>query len=467
MSTTDLVALARTGPLHFMGVGGAGMVALAELVLREGGQVSGCDVKDGEGMRRLARLGAAVVQGHAEGHVEAATALVVTAAVPSDHPEIRRARERGIPVLKRAEALGALVNRGRVLAVAGTHGKTSTTAMATGILVAAGMDPTGFVGGTVEGWDGNLRKGSSDLFVVEADEYDRSFLTLEPDVAVVTNLEADHLDVYGDLEGVREGFRAFVDRLRPGGRLVVCADDPGASALLAGSPAGFGYGLSAGAQLRAVEVEVEPPAVRFRALEEGVDRGEVTLAVPGRHNLRNALGAAAAARFLGASWDHVKAGLGAYRGVERRFQLLGEARGVAVVDDYAHHPTEIRAALQAVREVYGGRRVVAVFQPHLYTRTRDFHLEFGAALAGADELWVTDVFPAREQPLAGVDSRLVSDAARQAGAGTVHDHPSIDDVHRALAPTLQEGDVLLTLGAGSVEVVGPRVLELLAGGDDA
>ena len=465
MSAPDLVGLARSAPVHFMGIGGAGMVALAELVLREGGQVSGCDLKDGEGLRRLARLGAQVTTGHHAAHVETASALVRTSAVPADHPEIARARERGIPVLKRAEALGALVNRGRVLAVAGTHGKTSTTAMATGILVAAGMDPTGLVGGTVEDWDGNLRKGASDLFVVEADEYDRSFHTLAPDVAVVTNLEADHLDVYGDLEGVKEGFRTFVARLRPGGRLVACADDPGASELLAGTPEGYSYGLAAGAQLRAVDVETDARGVRFRALEEGVDQGVLSLVVPGRHNLRNALGAAAAARFLGASWDAVRAGLAGYRGVERRFQVLGEARGVTVVDDYAHHPTEITAALQALREVYPGRRVVVVFQPHLYSRTRDFSDGFGAALARADEVWVTDVFAAREQPIPGVDGGLVSRAAREAGATAVHDHASIDDVHLALAEALRSGDVLLTLGAGSVEAVGARVLERLGRAD--
>jgi UDP-N-acetylmuramate--alanine ligase len=464
---TDLMALSKSAPVHFMGIGGAGMQALAELVLREGGRVSGCDVKSSAGGERLARLGVRVGEGHEAQHVEDASALVITSAVPKDHPEVRRARERGIPVLKRAEALGAVVNRGRVVAVAGTHGKTTTTAMATKIIEAAGMDPTGLVGGTVRGWESNLRHGKSDLFVVEADEYDRSFLTLDPDVAVVTNVEADHLDIYGDLEGVREGFRSFVSRIRPGGRLVACADDVGAAALLNESGLGYTYGLSAGSQLRAVDVTSEPEGVRFRVEEEGKDRGSFALRVPGRHNLLNALGASAAARAVGASWDAVRAGLGDYRGVERRLQLLGEVRGVTVLDDYAHHPTEIEATVRAVRESYPSRRIVALFQPHLYSRTRDFAPAFGRALALADAVWVTDVFPARERAIDGVNGRLVSDAARTAGGRDVHDHASIDDVHAPLSTSLRAGDVLLTLGAGSIERVGARVLEALRGGRDA
>jgi len=464
MTTVDLIALSKAAPVHFMGIGGAGMCALAELVLREGGLVSGCDVKLGDSARRLGRLGAVLMEGHDPAHAEDASALVMTAAVPADHPELRRARDRGIPVLKRAQALGNIVNRGRVVAVAGTHGKTTTTAMATSILEAAGMAPTGFVGGVVQDWDGNLRYGSGSLFVVEADEFDRSFHTLEPDVAVVTNLEEDHLDIYGDLEGVREAFRHFVSRLRPGGRLVVCADDPGASALLAGSERGYGYGFSAGAQLRATDVEMGAGGARFTVVEDGAERGRFELSVPGRHNLLNALGAAAAARFLSAPWEAVALALGSFRGVGRRFQLLGEAAGVAVVDDYAHHPTEIAATLQALRETRPGRRVVALFQPHLYSRTRDFAADFGRALALADSVWVTDVFPARELPIPGVSGALVSEAARRSGAGSVHDHPSVENVHTSLAAALRSGDVLVTMGAGSVEGVGPRVLDLLRGG---
>ncbi|NJD20891.1 MAG: UDP-N-acetylmuramate--L-alanine ligase [Gemmatimonadetes bacterium] len=456
---TDLRALALAGPVHFMGAGGAGMCALAELLLRSGGEVSGCDLKDSVALRDLARLGARVFVGHDPAHVEEATALVMTSAVPADHPELARARARGIPVLKRAAALGAWVNRGKLVAVAGTHGKTTTTAMAAEILAFARREPTGLVGGRVPGWGGNLLMGSGELYVVEADEYDRSFLTLTPDVAVVTNVEADHLDVYGDLEGVRAAFRAFLSNVRPGGVVAACADDHGAASLLgsAGS-SGTSYGLSAGSRLRAVHVVAGPQGTLCEVYEGGEYAGMMRLAVAGVHNLRNALGAASAARALGVSWEDVHGGLAAFRGVGRRFERLGSSRVVDVVDDYAHHPTEIRATLSAVRTAFPHARVVAAFQPHLYSRTRDFHAEFGASLSTADVVWVTDVFPAREAPLPGVTGALVADAARAAGADEVHYVPSLDDLSATLAADLREGDVLVTRGAGSVEQVGGEVL---------
>ncbi|MHB1194482.1 MAG: UDP-N-acetylmuramate--L-alanine ligase [Longimicrobiales bacterium] len=456
---TDLRALAARGPVHFMGAGGAGMCALAELLLRSGGQVSGCDLKDSLSLQDLARLGARISLGHDPSHVDGASALVMTSAVASDHPELARARARGIPVLKRAQALGAWVNQGRLVAVAGTHGKTTTTAMVTEVLSFARREPTGLVGGRVSGWGGNLLMGKGDLFVVEADEYDRSFLTLTPDVAVVTNLEADHLDVYGDLEGVREGFRSFLSGLRPGGVVAACADDHGSASLLAAAgAAGTSYGLSAGSRLRAVSVVTGPEGTTCEVYEHGEYAGTLRLAVGGVHNLRNALGAAAAARALGVSWEDVRGGLAAFRGVGRRFERLGSRHGVEVVDDYAHHPTEIRATLSAARAAFPGARLVAAFQPHLFTRTRDFHAEFGASLAHADVVWVTDVFPAREAPIPGVTGALVADAARAAGADEVHYVASLDELGAALADHLREGDVLITLGAGSVERVGAEVL---------
>jgi UDP-N-acetylmuramate--alanine ligase len=457
----DLVALSRTGPVHFMGVGGAGMCALAEWLQLQGGAVSGCDLKGGASTARLAALGAEIMVGHDRTHVDEATALVYTSAVPAAHPELVRARERGIPVLKRAEALGALVAGGRVVAIAGTHGKTTTTALTVEVLTAAGLDPTGFVGGSVPAWGGNLRRGSDTLFVVEADEFDRSFHTLAPDVAVVTNLEADHLDIYGDVEGVRGAFREFVGRLRPGGACIVCADDPGAAALLPELPdAGPTYGLGAGTQLRAVDVVHDADGCRFRVIEHGVDRGEGRLRVPGDHTLRNALAAAAVARSLGADWDAIRVGWGAFEGVGRRFQPLGTAADVEVIDDYAHHPTEIRVTLEAVRRAHPSRRLVAVFQPHLYSRTRDFAAEFGSALAVADRVWVTDVFPAREEPIEGVDGTLVVAAAERAGAD-VGWEPSLDRLPGRVAEDLGAGDVVVTMGAGSIEATGPALLALL------
>lgn len=462
-----LLDLARTGPVHFMGIGGAGMCALAELVLREGGQVTGCDLKESAATRRLAELGAGIHTGHDPAHVEGAVAIVVTAAVPADHPELVRARTLGVPVVKRARALGSVVNSGRVVGVAGTHGKTSTTALTVQVLEAAGLDPTGFVGGSVPAWGGNLRRGGSDLYVVEADEYDRSFHHLRPDVAVITNLEADHLDIYGSLDGVKAAFRTFVEGLREGGRAVVCADDPGASSLLPlVNGRGFTYGLSAGSQLRAAEVTSSADGTRFRITELGEDRGVAHLPAVGVHNLRNALAAAAVARHLGADWPAIREGWAAYRGVGRRFQLLGGGEGVAVVDDYAHHPTEIEVTLDAAREAFPGRRLVAAFQPHLYTRTRDFAPAFGRVLAAADEAWVTDVFPAREAPIPGIGGELVVEHARRAG-GEVHHHPDVATLAGALAAEVRTGDVVVLMGAGSIEAVGPAlVAELEARGRD-
>ncbi len=457
-----LRACAARGPVHFMGVGGAGMRALAELLARQGVRVTGCDAKGSGGAGDLEAVGVRVLAGHDPAHVDGAAALVHTSAIPSDHPELARARELGVPVFKRAEALGEWVADGTLVGVAGTHGKTTTTAMATEILAAAGFDPTGLVGGRVGGWNGNLRPGSDALYVVEADEYDRSFHTLRPDVAVVTNVEADHLDVYGDLEGVREGFRRYLRGLEPEGRIVACADDPGAATLLPEFASSVTtYGTVAGAMLRGTDVRLEEGRTVCSVREDGHDRGTLVLGLPGRHNLLNALGAAAAARHLGADWEDVRRALAGFRGVGRRFEVLGEARGVTVVDDYAHHPTEIAATLEGARAAYGGRRLVVAFQPHLFSRTRDFADAFGEVLAEADVVWVTDVFPAREAPISGVTGALVADRARAAGNADVLYHGALDTLGDALAASLRSGDVLVTMGAGSIEALGPRVLELM------
>ena len=457
----DLRRLSTEGPVHFMGVAGAGMCALAELFAKSGGTVSGCDLRPGSTTDRLRTMDVQIHEGHDASHVEGAAALVVSAAVPRDHPEVQEALERGIPVFKRAEALGQWVNQGRVLAVAGTHGKTSTTAMATEILAAAGMDPTGFVGGRVPAWGGNLRAGGGDLYVVEADEYDRSFLELKPAVAVVTNVEADHLDTYGALEGVVNAFQEFLDGLLPDGYAVICADDHEASGLVTGLTSGVRtYGLETGAQVRAVDVEASAAGMDFRVIEEGVDRGTFRLPVPGVHNLQNALGAAVAARCFEVDWDTIREGLTAYRGVERRFDTVGLKRGILVVDDYAHHPSEIQATLAAARGAHPDRRIVAVFQPHLFTRTRDFAEEFGQALAEADSIWVTDVFPAREDPIEGVTGELVALAVGRAG-GDVSYHADVNTMAKTVMTELASGDLLLTMGAGSVDRVAHEVIARL------
>ncbi len=439
------------------------MEPLAELILRSGGRVTGCDQSQRRSLQRLCDLGLHFSKGHAPEHLEGVAALVITSAVPRDHPEVMEARERGMPVLKRAEALARWVNRGQVVALAGTHGKTTTTALAAHVLAGAGLDPTGLVGGEVLAWGGNLRMGSGDLFVVEADEYDRSFHTLTPDVAVVTNVEADHLDVYGDLDGVMESFRTFLAGVRSGGSVLLCADDFGSARLaVEGGGSTRTYGLSAGCQLRATDLIWSAGGSHFRVWEDGQSVADLSLPQPGVHNVRNALAAACVARTFDASWGDIAEATKTFPGVGRRYQVLGSPGGVKVIDDYAHHPTEISATLEAVRQAHPGQRVVAVFQPHLYTRTRDFAGDFGRALGAADRVWVADVYPAREPPIPGVTGRMVADAV-PGEPGTVRYHEDLSTLASDVAETLAPGDVCVIMGAGSVEVVGPELVRELGG----
>ena len=446
----DLLERAREAPVHFMGVCGAGMSALAEYVLRSGGRATGCDARPGDAPPALAALGVDVAEGHDPSHVEGVAVVVVTAAVPPDHAELEAARAQGIPVLKRAAALGALVNSGRVVAVGGTHGKTTTTALIATVLEAAGLDPTAFVGGRVPAWRGGLRAGS-DLFVVEADEYDRSFLSLRPEVAVVTTLEPDHMEVYGDVDALRAAFVEFLSSVPAGGRVVACIDDAGVRALVRELPTDrvLTYGTGGDARLRATEIRTGEDGTRFRVTGLDAVAGEYHLPVPGRHNVRNALAAIAVAAHLDAEPRAIRQGLAAFHGVDRRFQVLGQPGGVVVIDDYAHHPTEVEVTLEAARERFGDRRLVAVFQPHLYTRTRDQWRAFGRTLAAADVVWVTDVYAAREAPIEGITGELVAGAARQAGAEVVY-HPAVESIEDALADALRPGDVCLLMGAGDI-----------------
>ncbi len=448
-------------PVHFVGIAGAGMSALAELLARRGVTVTGCDAHP-DAVADLEGLGIAVASGHDPRHVEGAREVIVTSAVPRDHPELEHARALGIPVVRRAEALARAVSVGEVVAIAGTHGKTTTTVMTTEALAAAGRQPTGIAGGRVGAWSGNLRPGGDALFVVEADEYDRSFLALQPTVAVITNVEADHLDIYTDLGDIRAAFATFAAGART---VVVCADDPGAQSVPLPTGADVvRYGLTGAAltvTARALRPSADSAGSRFVLIVNGVEQGEVVLPVPGRHNVLNALGALAAGWSLDADLDAMARGLGAFAGVERRFQRLGDAAGVTVVDDYAHHPTEIRATVQAARTAFPSRRLVVAFQPHLFSRTRDFAQDFGAALALGDAIFLTDIYPAREQPIPGVTAALVADAARAAG-GTLAWRGERAGLADALAAFVRRGDVVLTMGAGDVTRTGAELLERLS-----
>jgi UDP-N-acetylmuramate--alanine ligase len=444
-----------------MGIGGAGMSALAELFVRRGATVTGCDADlTGSAADDLRRLGVRVAGEHDPAHVEGVRAVIVTSAVPAAHAEIEQARRAGTPVFRRAEALGEAVRGGELVAVAGTHGKTTTTVMTAEGLAAAGRHPTGLAGGRVGAWQGNLRAGSSEVFVVEADEYDRSFLALRPTIAVVTNVEADHLDVFQDLADIKRAFEEFA---APARAVVVCADDAGATSLRLTSGAEvLRYGIDPpDARVRASEILSVDGRLRFLVSFDGEALGELTLRVPGVHNVRNALAAVASGLALGATLEQMRPGLEAFEGVERRFQRLGSVRGIEIVDDYAHHPTEILATLDAARAAYPGRRLVAAFQPHLFTRTRDFAPGFARSLALADVVYLTEIYPSREQPIPGVTSELIEQEMRQAGRDIAwRGHRR--DLAETLASHAREGDVVLTLGAGDITRTGPELLRRLA-----
>lgn len=450
--------------MHFMGIGGAGMAPLAEMLVLAGGRVTGCQDHLNAAARLLRRHGAEIVEGHDPSHVADALAVVMTAAVPDDHPEIAAARARGIPVVKRAAALGGIVNRGTVIGIAGTHGKTTTTTITTTVLASAGLDPTGFVGAHVPAWGGNLRRGGDTVYVVEADEYDRSFHQLRPTVAVVTTLEADHLDIYGSLAAVEESFLTYAEFVPDDGMIACCADDHGASRLanrLRGGPERvMTYGLNAGSMLRAEDVASDGAGTRFTVRERGKVLGSARISVPGLHNVRNALAAVAVARRFGIGWSAIERGLAEFGGVDRRFERVGEAAGVLFVDDYAHHPTEIEATLKAARAAHPDRRLVAVFQPHLYSRTRDFAGEFGRVLAAADVVFLTDIYAAREKPIDGVTGEMIAIPAREA-AGDVRYVPSREEIVDAVAQELRAGDLCLTMGAGNLDEASRELLALL------
>ena len=434
--------------IHFVGIGGIGMSGIAEILANRGMNVSGCDLKPSAGSDRLAQRGLRVLIGHDPAHLQGMDAIVVTSAVKGSNPEVDAAAQRGVRVIKRKEMLGSLVNEKRAVGVAGTHGKTTTSAMITVILEEAGLDPTVLIGGMLRNIGSNAKSGKGQLLVVEADEYDRTFHYLHPEVAVITNIEADHLEYYGSFEAIIESFRIFAAGVKKGGVIIGCADEPAVAKLLDtldDTRSVVRYGLSENADIRAIDLKFDTRGARFEVPGIGFFR----LYVPGEHNVRNALAAIAAARYLEVPSHTIASGLSKFIGVDRRFQILGEVRGAMIVDDYAHHPTEIRATLNAARRGFPDRRIVALFQPHLYSRTRDFAREFGESLLVADVAMVSPIYAAREQPIEGISSRLIADAA-----------PGVEFIDRTNAEIidvmrerLKANDIFITMGAGDVHVV--------------
>ena len=453
----DLFNPADTRPIHFMGIGGAGMSALALIACRRGVGVTGCDA-DPSGAADLSALGVQVHGGHDPSHLDGARAVVVTAAVPPEHPELLRARALGLPIVPRKVALAALVGEARSVGVSGTHGKTTTTVMTTEALAAAGLHPTGLAGGRVAAWGGNARIDGDELFVVEADEYDQAFLTLHPTVAIVNNVEADHLECYGSVEALEDAFAEFAGRARVA---LLSADDPGALRVAARVKGARRFGFAADAEVRIADV-VQGALGTEAAVSWGGGRSvRLRLRVPGIHNLRNAVAALAAVEALGGALEPAADALSSFAGVGRRFERLGEHGGVAVVDDYAHHPSELSATLAAARQAYPGRRLVAVFQPHLYSRTIAHGEAMGRALAAADLVFVTEIYAAREQPVPGVSGRQVADAAARAGADARFEAVRAE-VGQKVRDALRPGDVVLTLGAGDITRVAPELVRWLS-----
>ncbi|KNC17677.1 UDP-N-acetylmuramate--alanine ligase [Arthrobacter sp. RIT-PI-e] len=453
-------------PVHFIGLGGAGMSAVARVLLGRGVRVSGSDAADSRGLRALAGLGAAATVGHTAASVPRTGTVVVSTAIRATNPELEEARRIGLTVLHRSEALAAAMGGRRTVAVAGTHGKTTTTAMITVLLRNAGLNPSFAIGGDVAALGVNAEWTGGPVFVAEADESDGSFLNYDPQLAVVTNVEADHLDHYGSADAVHAVFADFADRLPDDGVLVACADDAGAAALVAGQPPTrrvrtYGYSEAADIRIGATRAVGSTSNSVLSFVVDGMDAAqELQLGVPGRHNVLNAVAAFAVALELGVDPAVAAAGLSLFSGAARRFEARGQGDGVRVFDDYAHHPTEVEAALTAARTVAGGHGVHVLFQPHLFSRTREFAAGFASALALADTVTVLPVYAAREDPVQDVGGWTITDLMPGADAAYAED-PDLA-MHRVVGAA-RPGDVVLTIGAGDVTQYGVRLVSLLAG----
>jgi UDP-N-acetylmuramate--alanine ligase len=457
--------------VHFVGIGGAGMSAIASVLLARGYAVSGSDLRESEVTRRLRAAGARIQIGHAPEHVEAGQVVVISRAVPEENVEVQVARRRGARVLHRAEMLASLMEGVRGIAVVGTHGKTTTTSMIARILERAGLDPTVLIGGEVDDFGGNARAGAGPDVVAEVDESDGSLLRVAPQIAVVTSLDAtDHLDYYSSMTQLLETFGLFLDRLPAGGFAVICVDTP-AGRSLAGRLRGRGvtYGVEMGARYTARILEMVGPRTVFEALRGEEVLGQMILAVPGVYNTQNALGALAVGLELGVPFASIAAALGTFRSVQRRFTVRGEVGGVLVVDDYAHNPTKVRALLQAARQCWPQARIIAIFQPHRYSRTRTVGPQFADAFDRADEVIITDLYPADETPIPGVDAGIIVRAV--ASRRSVRFIAEGNQVVAALEDHLRPGDLVLTIGAGDVWRVGDALVSRLrarmAGGPGA
>jgi UDP-N-acetylmuramate--alanine ligase len=448
--------------LHFVGIGGSGMCGIAEVLLNLGFRITGSDLRETDITKRLEGLGAKICIGHAPENIGDTDVVVISSAVQNENIEVKTAKERGIPIIRRAEMLAELMRMKFGIAIAGTHGKSTTTSIIGEVLSSGGLDPTIIVGGIVKSLGTGAVVGKSEFLVAEADEFDRSFLKLVPTIAVVTTLEAEHMECYTDMDDLRGAFVEFMNKVPFFGAVVICLDEMSLQELMPKIERRIiTYGLSTQSDLRATRVRFEKDKTRFEVNSRNFSYGEVEIDLLGMHNVRNTLAAIAVGLELGMDFNSISEGLRRFHGVRRRFELVGEARGILVIDDFGHHPTEIRVTLQGAKLGYD-RPIIAVFQPHLFTRTRDFAGDFGQAFLHSDKLIVTDIYPSRENPIPGVTGELVAKAARDYGHRDVHWIPKLDNVPARLMEIAKPGDMVITFGAGDVNRAGREFFRMLS-----
>ncbi|TVR16636.1 MAG: UDP-N-acetylmuramate--L-alanine ligase [Balneolaceae bacterium] len=453
----------RTKHIHMVGIGGIGMSGMAEILLLRGYKVSGSDNSESETTKRLEELGATIYKGHSASNIEGADVVVYTSAVKAEeNEETSEAIARKVPVIKRSVMLAELMRMKYGIGIAGTHGKTTTTTMAGHVVQDGAFDPTIIVGGRVHSFDKtNAVVGKGDIIIVEADEYDRTFLRLSPSLVVITNIEAEHLDIYKNLADVKDAFVQFANKVPFYGAVIVCLDDPEVRSILPKiKRRTISYGYNPLAQIRAVNIQQESFNSIFTVIVENKVLGEINLTAPGDHNIKNALAAVAVGVELGIPFEKIKSGLERFSGVFRRFQHKMNTDELIVIDDYAHHPTEVQATIQAARKGWPTRRIVAVFQPHLYSRTKQMHKEFGLSFFDAELLVVTDIYPSREKPIEGVTGKLVADTAKNYGHKNVIYVKNKADLPQKLKEVTKPGDIIITMGAGDIYRYGEQFVEL-------